>query len=498
VRTRAGYEWTLSATQTIAHRFRVSGHTVGRIGYPARDVSQVGESIFEERLNRVFAYVPEGTDMKKINIEELKLAPEGVAATYNPSLETLLNEPQAFRISDYGEAMVRRVDVTYHGETYEWSLYLLESDVQLVSLDAFARRVYLTGYGADEETNYFEYRTAAGYDPDAADPASHEGWTRVPDVMMTPSGQPGIFSAVLKGLTPETGYLVRAVSGESISEERAFTTEGTRALPGAGLDEWHEGPDDRNAIKTRVQNPWPIGGVWEVDRWWDTGNKGVAMADGSRGNSVASEPGCPANHEGKAAKLESKWALIKAAGGNIYFGEFGEMMPGSDLNATCRLGHTWLHRPTGFKFWYRYYPQPIDALTKEHVALHPWKLTEAQWMGSPDSLHVCVALWADPNSTAQNPFVVNTDTRPGKFVDFARDVDGVIAYGAFVSAARQDTWKEQTIEMEYLKPGPLPKNTQLYLLITSSKNCNYFIVGSGKDTGTGSLMYVDELELLYE
>ncbi len=48
---------------------------------------------------------------------------------------------------------------------------------------------------------------------------------------------------------------------------------------------------------------------------------------------------------------------------------------------------------------------------------------------------------------------------------------------------------------------PIP---QLYLLVTASKNCNYFIAGTGSkntptfaDDGPGSLMYVDELELIY-
>ncbi len=132
-----------------------------------------------------------------------------------------------------------------------------------------------------------------------------------------------------------------------------------------------------------------------------------------------------------------------------------------------------------------------------------------------DSLHVCVALWADIRGR-DIPFTVNTD--PGSFVDFSRDADGVIAYGAFVSAAQQSEWGTFEIPIEYytadkmsadtrsylsdyLETGELPDNTQLYLLVTASKNCNYFIAGTGSvngGNGPGSLMYVDELSFEYD
>ncbi len=168
------------------------------------------------------------------------------------------------------------------------------------------------------------------------------------------------------------------------------------------------------------------------------------------------------------------------------------------MNATCDIGHSWRDKPTKLKGWFRYYPQPIDAVSRELLPLHPYGLTEEQWMGSMDSLHVCVALWASPDGR-DIPFTVNTAT--DAFVDFSRDKPGVFAYGAFVSAAKQERWSEFEVEIDYLKSGPLPANTRLYLLVTASKSCNYFIAGTGKNGGsggTGSLMYVDELALVYD
>ncbi len=270
----------------------------------------------------------------------------------------------------------------------------------------------------------------------------------------------------------------------TVSATRTFDLK--RALPGGNFDEW-------NMTGTRTWNPWPEGGVWEQDRWWDTGNGGVALLGPS--NSTPTEPGegSPANPAGRAARLESTWVVFKAAGGNIYFGKFGKF---NGLDATCDLGHNWQSKPRGLKGWYKYFPQPIDRVSDAHVAIHPFGLTRDQWMGSPDSLHVCVALWASPDGR-DIPFTV--DTNISSFVDFSRDADGVLAYGSFVSAQEQASWSEFSVDMEYFTDAPLPSNTQLYLLVTSSKNCNYFIAGTGSVAGTsGSLMYVDELELVYD
>jgi hypothetical protein len=241
--------------------------------------------------------------------------------------------------------------------------------------------------------------------------------------------------------------------------------------------------------------------VWEQDKWWDTGNKGVTLL--AESNSVPTEPGegCPANPQGRAARLESRYALVKAAGGNIYFGRFGEL---TGFDATCELGHSWHTKPSRLKGWYKYFPQPIDAVNDAHLGLHPFGFTKEQWMGTPDSLHVCVALWASPDGR-DVPFTV--DTAPSRFVDFSRDAEGVLAYGAFVSGDEQATWDEFSIDIEYfIDPSePLPSNTRLYLLVTASKSCNYFIAGTGSngtptsvDDGPGSLMYVDEMELVYD
>lgn len=84
----------------------------------------------------------------------------------------------------------------------------------------------------------------------------------------------------------------------------------------------------------------------------------------------------------------------------------------------------------------------------------------------------------------------NTDT--STFFDFEND-DNIIAYGELPDAEAVSTnneWKEFNVELKYKDITP---QTEYYLIIvcSSSKYGDYF-TGS-----TGSIMYIDDLELLY-
>jgi hypothetical protein len=500
VKTTSAYEWTVSAVQDVEYRFGVEG--------------QIGETLFEMHTRSVFAFVPGGTDLTAVTILDLKLAPEGVQAIYNPSLESLMSEPQPFITTEQGGEAVCEIEVSYRDVTEKWYLHVTQSNVMVERVNPFARKAYLSAFGSEDQVHGFEYRSAAGFDPAAAE--EDQGWIRIAGEQIT-EGENGAFSATLTDLSPDTEYFVRAFSGEDRCEYREFMTVEERELPGASFEEWSWGVDDKKSEDGSLKNveawaPWAEGAQWEVNRWWDTGNRGVAFVDrDGGGNSLRDENG----YRGNGAVLETRWAVVKVAGGNIYFGEFGEMY---GMNATCRLGHNWTTKPTGLKGFYKYFPQPVNRVSEEHRKLHPYRFSTEKWMNSPDSLHVCVALWASPDGR-DIPFQVNTVTDNGgaEFVDFSRDADGVIAYGAFVSPDEQAAWSEFNIEMDYLdqsemsrttvnylkrnnyfSTGVLPPNTQLYLLITASKNCNYFIAGTGGGGTAGSTMHVDELEMIYE
>lgn len=484
VETRAKYEWTIRASQTIERSFKIE--------------PMVGEAYIEEHSCKIFAFVPKGTDLTRIKIVELKLGPEGLT---DMEPDDLVGEVVSFRATRENPDKVRDVKVKYRDVEETWSLFVSESDTQLNKVSPFARRVYLAGSGQEGLENGFEYkkyeepqaaakftRTEEGgeEDEDVEDPDG--GWIAVPDV----SHSKGVFTAWLTGLEPETEYIVRAFSGDSYSPQRRFVTEGVRELPDGSFNVWHK--------SGKNWNPRPEG----TELWWDTGNPGATTLGES--NSVPAGKngypgltkleGCPADPDGTFAYLETKHVsaagIGKVAGGNIYFGRYA----GTDgTNGKCDIGWPWQHRPTGLKGYYQYFPQKID---KDIGALHEHE--REKWKNSVDSLNICVALWSmqpddpylddDYREGGTIGFMVNTN--PKNFRDFAKDVPGVIAYGAFATDMRQDGWAEFEIRMEYFNTDPLPENTVLFLMATSSKNCNYFTAARG------SLMYLDELSLIYD
>ncbi len=280
-----------------------------------------------------------------------------------------------------------------------------------------------------------------------------------------------------------------------------------RALPDGGFENWHRA-NRRGATgegapnpEGRVWNPWIEGGVLGDTRWWDTGNEGVTLMPTLNSISTPTDPGqgAPTNPDGIAARLETIYAVMKVAGGNIYFGRFGKL---NIMDATVEMGHPWQAKPRGLKGWYKYFPQPIDHVgAAAYMAIHPYG-PDFEWLGKMDSLHVSIALWASPDGV-DKPFTV--DTTPSRYSDITRDSEGVIAWGSYAHDREQAEWAEFSITLDYLKPEylgdtPLPENTRLIVQATASKNCNYFIggtTGGGPDGTTGSLMYVDEFELVY-
>ena len=106
------YDWTIRAVQTIERRFSVTG--------------QIGATEIDTENRIVRVYVPDDTDLGHIEIEELKLGPAEIT-TYSPSLEEL---------SSSSFESVRFVDVTCHGVTERWMLYVETTNVKVALREA--------------------------------------------------------------------------------------------------------------------------------------------------------------------------------------------------------------------------------------------------------------------------------------------------------------------------------------------------------------------------
>ena len=137
---------------------------------------------------------------------------------------------------------------------------------------------------------YFEYRRSG-----------EDLWTKVMDVSVAGTG----VSADFGDLSPETSYEVILVNGEMKSDPETFVTEKASQVPNMSFDDWYT-PDPSSA--KAIWYPYAAGGI----QAWDSANPGAAAFIGS--STVPEESFVV---KGKAAKLESKYAVIAFAAGNI-------------------------------------------------------------------------------------------------------------------------------------------------------------------------------------
>ena len=118
-------------------------------------------------------------------------------------------------------------------------------------------------------------------------------------------------------------------------------------------------------------NPWASGGT----PFWGTGNPGAA---GFIGNLTTSTD---ESVSGKAAKLETKDAVIKLGAGNIFTGDFA--LDGT--NGILTVGRSFNSFPTALRFHYKYTSATINKIGQDVGDL-------ANLNGRPDSCHIYIAL----------------------------------------------------------------------------------------------------------
>lgn len=417
------YEWAIIAEQEITRSFRVTG--------------QIGNAQIDVENRTVKVTVPDYLDVKSLEILEMKLGPEGITVMDHNVGETLW-------FDTYGS-----VNVKYHDISEDWYIYVETTDVlaNISSATAGSRVMWLSGSGVPDTDLGFRYRKSGSGDG---------GWTDVPDVDMTVSG--GTMEAYVGGLDPETEYEVQAYSGDNVSEPVTLTTGAEVQLDNMDFDDWHQ--------EGKVWYPSLENAAFRV---WDSANPGSATFGFSPTNptDIVAVAG-----EGKqAAMLETLYAVIKLAAGNLYTGKFGNIIGTS--GACLDWGVEFSERPTALKGWYRYLPEIINYADDAHSGMK----------GKLDTCQVQIMLtdWT-------KPFTVNTVE--GDLVDF--DGEDILAYGKFEPEISQDmaSYEEFLIPLEYRDLTRKP--SYIVITVSSSKYGDYFTGGEH------STLYVDEFELVYD
>lgn len=287
-------------------------------------------------------------------------------------------------------------------------------------------------------------------------------WNVIPYDALTIDAQDNV-TTTLKGLTPNTSYeyRLRYINGDAdvVCEPVAFTTEQQIALYNGGFENW-----------------WMDGKVAYANEqgvsFWDTSNKGAASFGGS--NTTETTNAAYVHSGSKAARLESKYIVIKFAAASLYTGNFIELV--GTKGARLNWGVPFASRPTALKGYMQYEPASVNRTSSSAPAGAPAS-------GEPDQCGMYCALLSEAL------LVDNTDM--STFPDWEND-SRVIAYGSLPldqNVHSKGAWKEVNIPLVYNNINKKP--THLLVVFSASKYGDYF------HGGEGSVLYVDDFSLEY-
>ena len=304
--------------------------------------------------------------------------------------------------------------------------------------------------------------------------ASASEWT---SVAATVNGTDA-YKATLTGLTAETAYQYRMAyrDGDTNfeSEAKSFTTEAATALINGNMDDWYKSGKTWYACSESYFSA-------NGSSFWDSSNPGTTTGAGALVNKNPTQGNATTVHTagGKSAELKSQYAsafgIGKFAAASLYTGKFNKLQ-GAD-GAVIDFGQPFTARPTQLHGYFQYTSAKINYVGKDTPASA--NIVKNQ---TDDICSIYIALTTEAK-TVDNT-VVST------FVNWETD-PAVVAYGELPASDCVTTngWKEFTIDLKYHNLTTKP--THIIIVCSSSKYGDYFTGGDG------SIMYVDDLSLVY-
>lgn len=332
------------------------------------------------------------------------------------------------------------------------TLSIVVSDAVVVTVDPeradiWACRATLRGNVVKEtaEPITFQYRRTGTKD-----------WT---SVAANRSGS--TLSAEVTGLTPGTTYEYQAVAGAQASVKTAtFTTEMATPLPNSSFENW----------QTLSSSAMVLYGPGE-EMFWDSGNHGSATM-----NKNVTSPDETYKHSGRySVKLQSQFVGIlsfgKLAAGNLFAGQY---LRTDGTDGVLSFGRPFTSRPAKLKGYIKYTPGTVD-----------YSYTSELPTGATDIGNIYIALgdWSEP---------IEIRTKDKKLFD--KNDEKIIAYGEWEltgeTQGADGGLLEFEIPLDYRSLDRIP--TYIVIVASASKYGDYF-TGS-----TSSIMWIDDLELIYE
>ena len=332
---------------------------------------------------------------------------------------------------------------------------------------------------------YFEYTASNDGNPN---------WSAASRVAAT--GNDGVFNGVITGLTPATDYSYRLVvkslkTGEEITIDSVseLTTDVAPAVPNGSFEDYSNTESSKypsffNPASSVVANQ---------TKWWDSGNAG----SGDFGYTICAVDTSDYKDGSTAARLQSDYAVVKFAAGNLFSGQFGEVIGTS--GGTVYFGRPFVGRPSKLRFWIKYSTGLVNRTENKKITKNDYDIGQVK---------VALGTW-DPatyGGPSASPVLIDT-TNPDTFVDFNTD-PATIAYGdlqitgaaeaAKYSANNNGTitvddwtqWHQVELDLVYRDLTTTP--THIIISCASSKWGDYF------EGSESSEMWVDGFELVYD
>lgn len=438
IKTYQEYIWQVKVLQIIDRNIDVEG----LIDY---SIDENGEdaSILTLYVNK------EGHDLKNINITALDLGGSNGKVIPDPTTIKDFTSPQEFVVQ------------SSWGELRRWIVYVRLIDDEDgsstpstgdLTVNAWSKHVFLEGKTTDSSCS-FEYVEQGG-----------SSWKKV---SATVSGETA--SAKIEGLKPATSYQCRLVNASgNVLGESTFTTESATELYNGSFDDWYKSDKTWYPV---VQADFSKGS------FWDTSNPGTTQGAGAIVNINPTQGNSSVVHTngGKSAELRSQY-VVKFAAASLYSGSFGGLV---GLNgAKINFGQPFDSRPTSLHGFFQYAPANVSQVGKDQPSGTVSK-------GDPDVCSIYIAL------SKKVLTIDNTDLNT--FIQYKTDPN-VIAYGELPNSqcvSTNGSWKEFTIDLEY-KTQEKPSDMYIIVVASASKYGDYFTGGDG------SVLYLDDFELIYD
>lgn len=369
-------------------------------------------------------------------------------------------------IADNGHKYTFTFDVTMEGNKSIDDLTMVMNDANSFATCAYVEGSITAKKGegvVDPAKMFIEYKKASASE-----------WT---SVAATVNGTDA-YKATLTGLTAETAYQYRMAyrDGDTNfeSEIKSFTTEVATALINGNMDDWYKSGKTWYACSESYFSA-------NGSSFWDSSNPGTTTGAGALVNKNPTQGNATTVHTagGKSAELKSQYAsafgIGKFAAASLYTGKFKKLQ-GAD-GAVIDFGQPFTARPTQLHGYFQYTSAKINYVGKDTPASA--NIVKNQ---TDDICSIYIALTTEAK-TVDNT-VVST------FVNWETD-PAVVAYGELPASDCVTTngWKEFTIDLKYHNLTTKP--THIIIVCSSSKYGDYFTGGDG------SIMYVDDLSLVY-